>query len=79
MLNCYGIYSGTCVNNQDPERKSRVQVRVQSVPGGTNMWARGCVSPTPSGPQALPSIGDTVWVMFEGGDSARPVWIGVEP
>ncbi len=74
MQNFTSIYRGRIVNTMDPQAGGRVQVSVPSVLGGGNTWAQTC---KPLGVQAQqPSIGDTVWVMFEGGAADRPVVMG---
>ena len=73
-----GIYPGICTSNQDPQRKSRLKVRVPAIAGDSATWARACVWPTPAGMTTLPSVGATLWVMFEMGDPQRPVWIPYE-
>jgi hypothetical protein len=79
MTKCFGIYAGICLSTQDPERKSRVQVSVPSLAAGMALWAPDSASPTRSGIPTLPAVGDTVWIVFAGGNPGRPVWIGVEP
>ncbi|MFM9883248.1 MAG: phage baseplate assembly protein V [Burkholderiales bacterium] len=54
-------------------RQARVQISVPSVVGGSNAWARPC---RPPGSTAMPQIGTSIWVMFEAGDTSRPVWMG---
>ena len=68
MTKCFGIYAGICLSTQDPERKSRVQVSVPSFAAGMALCATDGASPTPSGIPTLPAVGDTVWIVFEGGD-----------
>jgi hypothetical protein len=70
-----GIYRGVVVANNDPSGKGRVKVRIPQLLGKTPTdWAwpkeTASVSVTP------PKIGQGVWVMFEGGDTAFPVWVG---
>ena len=70
-----GVYQGMVKENRDPEKRLRLQVEVFEVPGVTG-WAVPCLPP---GAETLPSIGETVWLLFQGGDDERPVWIGVLP
>src|SRR4051794_32421889 len=76
MARCNGIYPGICVSNQDPARKSRLQVKVPALADDPTEWARACVAPP--GNAALPSVGDMLWVMFEGGKADHPVWLRYE-
>jgi hypothetical protein len=76
MARYYGTYRGICINNQDPLRKSRLQVKAPAILGDLATFARACVWPT--GNVVLPSVGQTIWVMFEGGDASLPVWIRFE-
>jgi hypothetical protein len=75
----FGKYRGTVVANNDPERQGRLKVRVPEVLGqGTTKWAVPCVpyAGKRAGFYAVPSAGTTVFVEFEAGDLARPVWTG---
>ena len=70
-----GVYRAVVVDDNDPERLRRLKVQVPSVYGnGDSSWASACV---PAGSRRQPKVGSGVWVMFEGGDPARPVWMGV--
>jgi hypothetical protein len=69
----YGIYRGTVMNTADPLMKGRLQINVTSQASGAG-WAEPCRDWQST---ATPPIGTQVWVMFEGGDPTRPVWMGV--
>ena len=68
------LYRGVVINNVDPLQKQRLQVEVPEVTGAQPMWALPCL---PVGASSVPAIGTGVWVAFENGDSAKPVWMGV--
>lgn len=75
----YGKYRGTVVANLDPMQMGRIQVQVPTVLGVTpSAWAMPCVPA--SGPQNgmlwIPLVGSGVWVEFEQGDPAYPIWTG---
>lgn len=46
-----------------------------SIPSG---WALPCL-PVGADRADLPAPGDQVWIIFEGGNSDYPVWLGVLP
>ncbi len=69
------IYRATVLNGQDPEGRGRVQVMVPAITGQGSGWAVGCFMPGAA--MTAPQVGDTVFVMFENGDPAFPVWLGV--
>jgi hypothetical protein len=74
-----GLYRGTVSNNIDPLMLGRVQVDVPGVPGASQMsWAMPCAPYAGSGVGtfSIPPVGANVWVMFEGGNSSDPVWMG---
>ena len=76
VIGC-GIYRATVTENADPLGRHRPRVQVPHITGDQGVWAAAClpagrVDDTPS----TPSIGDGVWVAFEAGDPALPVWIG---
>lgn len=79
------IYTGKVESNSDPKNLGRCKVRVPAIHGPLNYpidllpWARP-VAPSSinesRGSYNLPSNGDIVWVMFEGGDRDYPVYFG---
>lgn len=73
----YGKYSGTVVNNVDPEQRGRLQASVPDVLPLTS-WALPCVpfAGTQAGFWAVPPIGSGVWIEFQDGDPDSPLWIG---
>lgn len=77
----YGIYRGTCLNNADPQQKARLQVSVPSVVAAQSGWALPCArwSAKEGRTVPVPPPGTAVWVMFENGDPAYPVWMGWSP
>jgi hypothetical protein len=61
-------------------QRGRLQLEIPGVPGASSLsWANPC-SPfggkSGIGSFALPPVGANVWVMFEGGSPADPVWVG---
>jgi hypothetical protein len=73
-----GIYRGQVINTADPQGKGRLYVSVLDNPGTTG-WAIPCTAYDRNNNVATPPVGDNVWVMFEGGDPAYPVWLGWFP
>lgn len=74
----FGKYRAEVVQNNDPERRARLEVLVPNVMGAQAVWALPCVPY--AGPQeglfALPPVGAKLWVEFEGGDTNFPIWTG---
>jgi uncharacterized protein involved in type VI secretion and phage assembly len=74
-----GPFSGTVVDNDDPEAKCRIKVEVPEVLSGTSGW---CLPSLPfagdgCGFAIVPPVGASVLVQWPGGDlSAPPVWSG---
>ncbi|HEX4963868.1 MAG TPA: phage baseplate assembly protein V [Thermoanaerobaculia bacterium] len=76
----YGKYRGFVVDDADPEKRGRLRVRVPSVIGGEETaWALPCI-PYGGGAGygffAVPPVDSQVWVEFEEGELAQPVWTG---
>jgi uncharacterized protein involved in type VI secretion and phage assembly len=72
-----GLYSGTVLATDDGYQTARIEVAVPSVFDGDDadaaVWARPCL---PFGCFFVPEVGDRVWIAFENGDPAAPVWLG---
>jgi hypothetical protein len=75
MASFFGIYRGTILSTTDPAVLGRVQVMVPAVSGQVSGWALPCQS----GGTTAPNVGDTAWIIFEGGDPTRPVFMGTMP
>lgn len=69
-----GVYAGRVTNVDDPLKSGRVRVQVPAMFVDDAPWARPCF---PYGHFFVPAVDDHVWVIFEGGDPAAPVWLGV--
>jgi uncharacterized protein involved in type VI secretion and phage assembly len=76
----YGKYRGAVVDNEDPQRRGRLRVRIPSVLGETETtWALPCLpyGGTPDvGLYLVPDVDARVWVEFEEGDIGHPLWVG---
>ncbi len=74
----YGTYRGIVHNNQDPEKRGRLQLEVPNVYGRDvyKYWALPKAMPAGNdkGFFFIPEKGDTVWVVFEAGDPKVPIW-----
>lgn len=66
-----GVMQGVVTDTIDPMRKSRVRLRLPSLPGASTSWAPSCVSGL--------KPGDTIVVAFENGDPDRPIVLGRVP
>ena len=71
-----GPYRAVVDDDRDPLRQGRLKVVVHAVGEGP-VWASACLPPMPVGMLAMPGVGSTVWVQFEGGDLNYPVWTGI--
>jgi uncharacterized protein involved in type VI secretion and phage assembly len=79
VTTCHGIYRGAVLDNIDPMQMGRIIVDVPRVYGATpSTWAMPCVpvAGRQMGAFFIPPIGAGVWIQFEGGDPAYPVWMG---
>lgn len=76
MAQLFGIYQAVVVSAADPEGQPRLLVTVPEVLGAATLFALPCV---PAGSRAAPRAGSVVWIQFEAGNPARPVWVGTRP
>jgi hypothetical protein len=75
----YGKYRGTVVQNEDPMQKGRILATVPDVSEvATSNWAMPCVpfAAIQLGMFVLPPVGSKVWIEYEQGNPAKPIWSG---
>ena len=81
----YGKYKAFVRDNQDPLKLGRIRAEVPAVLGVAkdenqwSMWALPCVpyAGKNRGMLFTPRVGDVIWVEFEEGNPARPIWTGM--
>jgi hypothetical protein len=70
----YGVYRGVVQSFNDPNKQGRLQILVPQIgPTFVTGWANP--STPGGGTTQTPSVGATVWVLFEGGDPEWPTWM----
>jgi hypothetical protein len=75
----FGKYRGTVLNNVDPLNRARIQAQVQAVSSLLpTTWCEPCLplAGKQMGAYFVPQIQAGVWIEFEQGDPARPIWTG---
>ncbi|OIO71894.1 MAG: phage tail protein [Zetaproteobacteria bacterium CG1_02_53_45] len=76
----YGKYRGFVSDNNDPEHRARLRLTVPSVLGEeVTGWALPCMpfgGLPDQGQFTVPQPGAQVWVEFEAGELAHPIWTG---
>lgn len=76
----FGKYRGLVADNQDPEQRGRLRVRVPSVLGDqVTGWALPCFAVgglAGQGLFAVPEVNAQLWIEFEEGDLQHPIWTG---
>lgn len=76
----YGIYQGVVTSVKDKEKRGRLKMKCPDVLDADteSAWCDPVipVAYDGGGDFCMPAIGETVWVMFIGGDPNLPVWIG---
>jgi Type VI secretion system/phage-baseplate injector OB domain len=79
-LRFYGKYRGVVNNTLDPTKSGKIEVTVPSVHQSSAVWAAPCVPYAADGMGFffIPPVGTAVWVEFEAGDRAKPIWTGFE-
>lgn len=76
----YGLYQGFVTNIKDPEKRGRIKVICPSVLGG-NTESAWCDPIVPiaydnGGDFCIPAKDEAVWLLFIGGNSNKPAWLG---
>lgn len=75
----YGKYRGLVQDNDDPQGMGRIRATVPEVlDAEPSPWALPCVPYAGDGvgSHMIPAVGAAVWIEFEAGDPARPIWTG---
>jgi hypothetical protein len=75
----FGKYRGLVRDVADPDGMARIRAEVPAVYGeAVSPWAMPALpfAGRSHGLVLLPEAGDGVWIEFEGGDLARPIWSG---
>ena len=74
----YGKYRGLVTNVTDPLNMGRIQANVPALGAVVLGWALPNVPYAGAGAGffMLPPVGAQVWIEFEGGDPAFPIWSG---
>jgi phage baseplate assembly protein gpV len=76
----FGKYRGIVSDNEDPQGIGRIRARVPQLLGDVELgWALPCLPYGGTSEQGLflvPEPDASVWIEFEGGDLAYPVWTG---
>lgn len=76
------INRGIVIDNEDPKQMGRIKARIGGLHDGISdedlPWAYPSLpyASYNSGSFIIPEIGNTVWIVFEDGDSNYPVWLG---
>jgi hypothetical protein len=75
----YGKYRGIVTDVSDPESLGRIKAQVKDVLADFDTaWATPCLpfAGDGEGQFTIPPVGAGVWIEFEAGDAARPIWTG---
>lgn len=75
----YGKYRGVVQDNEDPRGMGRVRALVPEVlVDQLTPWALPCApfAGAGAGQYTIPAVDSGVWIEFEAGDPARPLWTG---
>lgn len=71
----FGLYRGNVYSNKDPLNQGRLRLRVpQVLADQVTDWAWG-INESASNFE-VPSVGQGIWVAFEGGNPSFPIWVG---
>lgn len=71
----FGLYRGNVYSNKDPLKQGRLRLRVpQILADQITDWAWGITDSSVD--FEIPSVGQGIWVAFEGGNPSYPIWVG---
>jgi hypothetical protein len=71
----YGKYSGEVTDNEDPDKRGSIKVKVPTMFGSEmEVWARPCF---PTAHFYVPPVAARVWIEFEAGNPNYPLYVGV--
>jgi hypothetical protein len=70
----HGVYRGIVKANNDPQKQRRLKVTVQTTGTEVTDWAWPMEAAGVS--NAVPSVGQGVWIQYIGGDPEYPIWCG---
>jgi hypothetical protein len=74
----YGLYQGIVIDNNDPEKRGRLKVRVPSVFAEQDfeewIYGKSIFNSNKIGIFAIPAVKSGVWITFMNGDPAMPIW-----
>lgn len=71
----YGKYSGEVTDNEDPDKRGSIKVKVPTMFGSQmEVWARPCF---PTAHFYVPPVAARVWIEFEAGNPNYPLYVGV--
>ena len=72
-----GLYEAIVLSNIDPTGKSLLTLQIPAVTG-REVFDKVPLCFPPVASVTSPAIGSTVWVMFEQGSPAKPIWMGLK-
>lgn len=75
----FGKYRAQVVDSEDPKKRGRIRVLCPATLGDSKSnWCNPCIPVTyeKGGDFAIPKVGETVWIEFEGGDVNKPLYVG---
>lgn len=75
----FGKYRGRVSDNEDPQKRGRLQVIIPTLFTDQAVWALPCApmaNPDGSGFFSIPDVDANVWVEFEAGNLEFPIWSG---
>ncbi len=77
-MQMFGKYRGLVLDVSDPEGRGRIRAGVPALDGVELGWALPCVAGAGPGrgDLVLPPVEAAVWIEFEAGDVAVPIWSG---